>query len=144
MGSGGGMLCAATNGDCPFTKQINKKESLSTSKRWGQRRIPERSLKKMEGVDIGENGVLLSKRVMVVVDHSSTAKQAMMWALTHVANTGDLLTLLQVISPQKAHRKPMFADSSPLLANSLASLCKACRPEVRTTNLTVLYGINIS
>ncbi|XP_039050053.1 uncharacterized protein LOC120191131 [Hibiscus syriacus] len=46
-----------------------------------------------------DDGLVLRKRVMVVVDQSSHSKHAMMWALTHVVNKGDLVTLLHVISP---------------------------------------------
>lgn len=121
----------ARNDSSPFTKQVTGRESLSTSRRWGKRRIPESNLKQMEGLNFGtKNGLAMSKRVMVVVDHSSASKQAVMWALTHVASKGDLLTLLEVISPHTAQKKPVLADSSPHLASSLESLCRACRPEV--------------
>jgi hypothetical protein len=61
---------------------------------------------------------------MVVVDQSSGAKHAMMWALTHVANRGDFLTLLHVLPRGGA------GEEASALANSLGSLCKACKPEV--------------
>lgn len=63
------------------------------------------------------------KRVMVVVDETSKSKHAMMWALTHVTNNGDWLTLLHIISPDSS-------SSSPSLARSLASLCKVSKPQV--------------
>lgn len=66
------------------------------------------------------------KRVMVVVDESARSRHAMIWALTHVANKGDLLTLLHVIPPDQ-DSSPFF---SPYLATSLGSLCKLSRPEV--------------
>ncbi|KAE8777555.1 hypothetical protein D1007_49666 [Hordeum vulgare] len=72
------------------------------------------------------------KRVMVVVDDSSGAKHAMMWALTHVANRGDFLTLLHVL--------PHFGaggEEAPSLANSLGTHCKACRPEVEVEALVI-------
>ncbi|KAL4272670.1 hypothetical protein GQ457_13G021480 [Hibiscus cannabinus] len=76
-----------------------------------------------EGVNMYDDGLVLRKRVMVVVDQSSHSKHAMMWALSHVANKGDLLTLLHVIPPVLP--KP---SSSSCLATSLdlESLCKAC------------------
>ncbi|KAH6757461.1 hypothetical protein C2S51_038819 [Perilla frutescens var. frutescens] len=61
---------------------------------------------------------------MVVVDQSSHSKHAMMWALTHVTNKGDILTLLHLVSSSSQ------TASSSYLASSLASLCKACKPEV--------------
>ncbi|KAG0452497.1 hypothetical protein HPP92_025161 [Vanilla planifolia] len=74
----------------------------------------------------GEPMVRAKKRVMVVVDHGARAKQAMMWALTHVANKGDLLILLHVI-PTATGRGG--SDDAPRLADTLGALCKECRPE---------------
>lgn len=74
------------------------------------------------GIYSGGDTAARSKRVMVVVDETSRSKHAMMWALTHLTNKGDLMTLLHVVSP---HDEP-----SPSLAQSLGSLCKACKPEV--------------
>lgn len=69
------------------------------------------------------------KRVMVVVDQAVESKHAVMWALTHVANKGDLFTLLHVVShSNKFSETP--SHSSPYLVNSLGYLCKASRPEV--------------
>nr|CAB3474960.1 unnamed protein product [Digitaria exilis] len=70
------------------------------------------------------------KRVMVVVDESSGAKHAMMWALTHVANKGDFLTLLHVL-PHSGGR----GEEASSLANSLGTLCKASRPEILVVSL---------
>ena len=80
----------------------------------------------MQGGGKGEAASAGRKRVMVVVDDSSGAKHAMMWALTHVANRGDFLTLLHVLPPHGGGED----DMAPSLANSLGTLCKACRPEV--------------
>ena len=63
---------------------------------------------------------------MVVVDQSYGAKHAMMWALTHVANRGDFLTLLLVLPHGSSARR----EDASALSNSLGSLCKACKPEV--------------
>jgi hypothetical protein len=65
---------------------------------------------------------------MVVVDESSGAKHAMMWALTHVASKGDFLTLLHVLPHSGSGR----GEEASSLANSLGTLCKASRPEVLT------------
>lgn len=75
-----------------------------------------------------------SKRVMVVVDETSRSKHAMMWALTHVANKGDFMTLLHVVSP---HDEASLSSTSPSLAHSLGSLCKACKPEVEVEALVI-------
>ncbi|PIN16164.1 hypothetical protein CDL12_11176 [Handroanthus impetiginosus] len=92
----------------------------------------------MEGLNNmygNENGLfMMKKRVMVVVDQSSHSKHAMMWALTHVTNKGDILTLLHIVgSSCKASER----CSSSYLASSLGSLCKACKPEVEVEALVI-------
>ncbi|GFP89797.1 hypothetical protein PHJA_001123500 [Phtheirospermum japonicum] len=72
-------------------------------------------LKNMYG---GENGniFVMKKRVMVIVDQSSHSKHAMMWALTHVTNKGDILTLLHIV--------PSSSSSSNFLPPHLAHSAK--------------------
>ncbi|XP_040871009.1 uncharacterized protein [Glycine max] len=82
----------------------------------------EASVKLMEGFNM--QGNVGRKRVMVVVDDTSHSKHAMLWALTHVANKGDSLTLLHVVPP---HRGPE-SSCSTYLVNYLGSLCKDCKP----------------
>ncbi|KAI9201199.1 hypothetical protein LWI28_020036 [Acer negundo] len=102
----------------------------------------EESLKEMEGLNMygfvenenGNGGVVMRKRVMVLVDETSHSKHAMMWALTHVTNKGDLLTLLHLIPPNSHHSSSSY---SPYLANSLGSLCKASKPEVEVEVLVI-------
>lgn len=74
---------------------------------------------------------MAKKRVMVIVDESSRSKHAMMWALTHVTNKGDWLTLLHIIPSSSSD------SSCPNLAASLASLCKACKPEVEVEAVVI-------
>ncbi|XP_044510809.1 uncharacterized protein LOC123229218 [Mangifera indica] len=130
-----------------------KEDSRSSSWRWGiggggggsnnycgeNRDCGEGSLKQMEGLNIyggGDNGgLVMRKRVMVLVDQTSHSKHAMMWALTHVTNKGDLLTLLHVILPSDHHDSS--SNYSPCLANSLGSLCKACKSEVEIEALVI-------
>ncbi|KAK6131085.1 hypothetical protein DH2020_035172 [Rehmannia glutinosa] len=118
-----------------FLRQLSSKEGWkSTSKRWGG------SLKQMEGLNNmygSENGVfVMKKRVMVVVDETSHSKHAMMWALTHVTNKGDILTLLHIVSPSKDSDN-YSSSSSPYLATTLGSLCKASKPEVEVEALVI-------
>ncbi|KAK9993623.1 hypothetical protein SO802_023326 [Lithocarpus litseifolius] len=134
-------------GSGSFSRQVSGREAWkSTSKRWGGNNSYigggcEGSLKQMEGLNMygSENGGLgMRKRVMVVVDNASHSKHAMMWALTHVANKGDLFTLLHII-PGSSERASDSSSStcSPDLANSLGSLCKACKPEVEVEALVI-------
>lgn len=85
----------------------------------------ETSVNLMEGFNMMQGNVG-RKRVMVVVDDTSHSKHAMLWALTHVANKGDSLTLLHVVPP---HRGPE-SSCSTYLVNYLGSLCKDCKPGV--------------
>ncbi|KAG7594252.1 UspA [Arabidopsis thaliana x Arabidopsis arenosa] len=87
------------------------------------------SMEGLYGVYSGGDTAARSKRVMVVVDETSRSKHAMMWALTHLTNKGDLMTLLHVVSPHD--------EASPSLAQSLGSLCKACKPEVDVEALVI-------
>ncbi|KAL3840003.1 hypothetical protein ACJIZ3_024594 [Penstemon smallii] len=93
----------------------------------------------MEGLNNmygNENGMfVMKKRVMVVVDQSSHSKHAMMWALTHVTNKGDILTLLHIVS--SSCKGSDSNSSSPYLATTLGSLCKACKPEVEVEALVI-------
>lgn len=125
-----------------FLRQLSSKEGWkSASKRWGVggggggNGWGGGGLKQMEGLCGGDNGMfVMKKRVMVVVDQSSHSKHAMMWALTHVTNKGDILTLLHIVSPSTknsdTYSSSSSSSSSPYLATSLGSLCKACKPEV--------------
>uniref|UniRef100_A0A7C9CMQ8 UspA domain-containing protein n=2 Tax=Opuntia streptacantha TaxID=393608 RepID=A0A7C9CMQ8_OPUST len=80
-----------------------------------------------------QNLMSSKKRVMVVVDETSRSKHAMMWALTHVTNNGDWLTLLHIICPDSSSS----SSSSPGLARSLASLCKASKPQVEVEAIAI-------
>ncbi|KAL1344498.1 hypothetical protein HN51_018338 [Arachis hypogaea] len=139
-----------------FLRQLSSKEPWkSTSNRWSGRRtrynnnnnssIGESVNQSMEDLnmyygggnnkeEITNNGVMVRKRVMVVVDGTSHSKHAMMWALTHVANKGDLFTLLHVVPLDKASES---YSCSTYLVNYLGSLCKDCKPEVEVEALVI-------
>ncbi|MED6197610.1 hypothetical protein PIB30_058103 [Stylosanthes scabra] len=132
-----------------FLRQLSAKEPWkSTSNRWSSatrtrynNSICESVNQSMEGLNMyygggnnNENGVMVRKRVMVFVDGTSHSKHAMMWALTHVANKGDLLTLLHVVPLDKAAES---CSCSTYLVNYLGSLCKDCKPEVEVEALVI-------
>ncbi|KAJ1286459.1 hypothetical protein BS78_03G353500 [Paspalum vaginatum] len=101
------------------------------SRRWSKKRA---AAARGYGAKQGEAAASAErKRVMVVVDESSGAKHAMMWALTHVANKGDFLTLLHVLPHSGSGR----GEEASSLANSLGTLCKASRPEVEVEALVI-------
>lgn len=126
-------------------RQLSKKETWrSASKRWTSGDSSAAftddtsgcgggysSMEGLYGVYSGGDTAARSKRVMVMVDESSRSKHAMMWALTHLTNKGDLITLLHVVSPHD--------EASPSLVQSLGSLCKACKPEVLIIKLIIIF-----
>ncbi|KAE9595913.1 hypothetical protein Lal_00031209 [Lupinus albus] len=130
--SGGGSL----------VKQLSMKEAWkSTSNRWSGKDnynpVGEASLNQMEGFTMygnEDNGIMLRKRVMVLIDNTSYSKHAMLWALTHVANKADFLTLLHVVPP---HKTSESSSSSTNILNYLGSLCKDCKPEVKVEALVI-------
>ncbi|XP_047045649.1 uncharacterized protein LOC124650136 [Lolium rigidum] len=151
MGSSGGsseyflrQLSSSDGGSAPAPQHRQPEEwecgggGRRGSRRWSGRKKP-RARGHRRGVGGGLCGgreeeaaaAAGRKRVMVVVDQSSGAKHAMMWALTHVANRGDFLTLLHVLPRGGA------GEEASALANSLGSLCKACKPEVEVEALVI-------
>lgn len=122
-------------------RQLGEKEAWkSSSKRWGGKgnsknnksRVGDGELNNLYGSKDGGGIIKGRKRVMVVVDHPSYSKHAMIWALTHVAENGDLLTLLHITPLSSSHKDSSHSPSSTvnLLNSSLVSLSKACKPEV--------------
>ncbi|URE15317.1 Universal stress protein [Musa troglodytarum] len=101
------------------------------SRRWGRRRCQKEREEATGWWGETGGGTVAKKRVMVVIDQSSRAKHAMMWALTHVANKGDRLALLHVVP----HGGGAEADA-PNLA-TLQALCRACKPEVEVEALVI-------
>ncbi|KAK4276741.1 hypothetical protein QN277_014854 [Acacia crassicarpa] len=127
-----------------FLKQVSAEEAWkSTSNRWSAGKNKhgggnggmsvEASLNQLCGSEGSNTAAAARKRVMVVVDHSSGSKHALIWALAHVANKADLLTLLHVVPPHT----PSYSSSSTHLFNYLRSICKDCRPEVEVEALVV-------
>ncbi|XP_062227419.1 uncharacterized protein LOC133925537 [Phragmites australis] len=134
------QLSASNNGGCVL-QQGQEEYGCSDaggrrrgSRRWSKKRAAARGYGAGNGCRSkpGDGAAAARKRVMVVVDESSGAKHAMMWALTHVANKGDFLTLLHVL-PNCGGR----GEEASSLANSLGTLCKACRPEVEVEALVI-------
>ncbi|GLJ43666.1 hypothetical protein SUGI_0909020 [Cryptomeria japonica] len=86
------------------------------------------------------------KRVIVAVDGSKEAKHALLWALTHVVNSYDIITLLNVLDIQynpnftcrdgfsdvidHAQHKRLLDARECELAKSFKGLCKSYRPQV--------------
>ncbi|XP_076891210.1 uncharacterized protein LOC143542528 [Bidens hawaiensis] len=116
-----------------FLRQLSQKEAWkASSKRWNNKPYTDTH---SIYTTMPEN----RKRVMVVVDQSLHSKHAMLWVLTHVANQGDMLTLLEI---QPSPNFNASSSSAPLnqLVASLGSLCKACKPEVEVEALVIQGG----
>jgi len=144
--SGESFLRQLSVGSSPSCYHNTSSSSARGSKRWGV--SSSSSKKKSSSSEVEDGGMRgmgmgMKKRVMVVIEHSTRAKHAMMWALTHIANKGDLLTLLHVVPPPSSHhhhhQHSREQDYAPNLANSLGSLCKACKPEVNDANYFLLH-----
>ncbi|CAL9040089.1 uncharacterized protein LOC103995689 isoform X1 [Musa acuminata AAA Group] len=144
MGSNGGhgesffrLLSVGGGGGEGWHSYRHSSSTEGGSRRWGRKSPRDREEATGWWGESGGGGMVSKKRVMVVIDSSARAKHAMMWALTHVANKGDLLTLLYVVPPDHHHVRGGGEDDATNLANSLATLCKACKPEVEVEALII-------
>ncbi|KAL6609940.1 hypothetical protein ACP70R_034341 [Stipagrostis hirtigluma subsp. patula] len=149
MGSSGGSsehflreLSSSDGGGTPHQPQEWECGVVGGGSRRGSRRWSRKKARARGGGFCGRREDAAAagrKRVMVVVDQSSGAKHAMMWALTHVANRGDFLTLLHVLPPHGSGRcgGGGGGEDASALANSLGALCKACKPEVEVEALVI-------
>ncbi|KAL6616470.1 hypothetical protein ACP70R_038740 [Stipagrostis hirtigluma subsp. patula] len=142
MASGGAgehflrQLSASNGGDGGCALQQSREEyggGAGDRRRGSRRWSKKRAARGYGGCGMQGEAAAARKRVMVVVDDSSGAKHAMMWALTHVANKGDFLTLLHVLP----HAGGGGGAEASSLANSLGTLCKASRPEVEVEALVI-------
>ncbi|KAL9269662.1 hypothetical protein AKJ16_DCAP20242 [Drosera capensis] len=133
-----------------FLRQLSTKETWKPhSKRWvGDKNrgseMGQRNWNQMEGQN-GKNGgfgakggCMMRKRVMVVVDETMRSRHAMIWALTHVTNKGDFLTLLHVVKDWESEDDSSGGEAEGhLLVGNLGDLCRACKPEVEIEALVV-------
>lgn len=51
------------------------------------------------GDDVAKSTPIIGRKIMIVVDSSLEAKNALQWALTHTVQSHDLLVLLYVTKP---------------------------------------------
>ncbi|XP_060206526.1 uncharacterized protein LOC132634269 [Lycium barbarum] len=78
-----------------------------------------------------ENGI--NNRVMVVVDPSQEAKNALQWALTHTVQNHDTIVLLSVTKPsqQGENTNGEFNQRAYELLYSMKNMCQTKRPGVQ-------------
>ncbi|KAK8948649.1 hypothetical protein KSP39_PZI006061 [Platanthera zijinensis] len=92
VGGGGRVAgwdyCSSYSGNCSAEgrREPGRRRRRSTEADDGGRMRPE------DG-----DAMAPKKRVMAVIDRTTRAKQAMMWALIHVAGKGDLLTIIHAV-----------------------------------------------
>ncbi|XP_057777499.1 uncharacterized protein LOC130995984 [Salvia miltiorrhiza] len=71
------------------------------------------------------------RKIMIVVDPSAVAKNAVQWALSHTVQNQDLVVLLYVIKPSKQGDREVKTDPRiPAFLTSMQSMCQVKRPEV--------------
>ncbi|XP_042047915.1 uncharacterized protein LOC121793960 [Salvia splendens] len=85
-----------------------------------------------EKKDTCEKPAANGRKIMIVVDPSAVAKNAVQWTLSQAVQNQDLVVLLYVIKPSKQGDGDVKNDSRiPAFLTSMKSMCQVKRPEVR-------------
>ncbi|KAL3644601.1 hypothetical protein CASFOL_009781 [Castilleja foliolosa] len=74
---------------------------------------------------------VIGRKVMVVVDSSMEAKNALQWTLSHTLQNHDMLVLLHVIKPSKKEDQSNVSVKVPAFLTSMKNSCQVKRPEVQ-------------
>ncbi|CAN4122031.1 unnamed protein product [Withania somnifera] len=87
------------------------------------------------GDDVAKQTLVIGRKIMIFVDSSLEAKNALQWALTHSVQSHDLLVLLYVTKPSTSAKQDEDSkkEINPRIFEFLASMkntCKLKRPEV--------------
>ncbi|KAL2542842.1 Adenine nucleotide alpha hydrolase-like superfamily protein [Abeliophyllum distichum] len=88
--------------------------------------------KKENSGDVMKAGVMIGRKIMIVVDSSLESKNALQWALTHTVQSQDMVILLYVTKPSKQGGE-CNKGTNPRVSEFLSSMKKLCqlrRPEV--------------
>ncbi|CAN4122030.1 unnamed protein product [Withania somnifera] len=88
------------------------------------------------GDDVAKQTLVIGRKIMIFVDSSLEAKNALQWALTHSVQSHDLLVLLYVTKPSTSAKQDEDSkkEINPRIFEFLASMkntCKLKRPEVQ-------------
>ncbi|CAI9775191.1 unnamed protein product [Fraxinus pennsylvanica] len=88
--------------------------------------------KKENPGDVMKAGVMIGRKIMIVVDSSLESKNALQWALTHTVQTQDMVILLHVTKPSKRGRECNKGINSRVFEflSSMKNVCQLKRPEV--------------
>ncbi|KAG5603601.1 hypothetical protein H5410_025093 [Solanum commersonii] len=95
--------------------------------------VPEEKV--VAGDDVALPTPVIGRKIMILVDSSLEAKNALQWALTHTVQSQDLLVLLYVTKPSSSKQdEDSKNEINPRIFEFLASMkniCKMKRPEVQ-------------
>ncbi|GFP95317.1 hypothetical protein PHJA_001676000 [Phtheirospermum japonicum] len=82
----------------------------------------------------GDKKSISSRKIMIVVDSSVEAKNAVQWALSHTVQNQDMIILLYVTKPSKqveqSTKRDVISPRIPEFLNCMKSMCQLKRPEV--------------
>ncbi|XP_071928998.1 uncharacterized protein [Coffea arabica] len=84
-------------------------------------------------VNVKPASVIIGRKIMIVVDSSPEAKNAIQWALTHTVQSQDLAILLYVTKPSNPGEEAI-KEVAPRVSQFLSCmkiLCQQKRPEVQ-------------
>ncbi|MCD7445925.1 hypothetical protein HAX54_024625 [Datura stramonium] len=86
--------------------------------------------------DVAKPTPVIGRKIMILVDSSLEAKNALQWALTHTVQSHDLLVLLYVTKHSSSSKQDEDSkkEMNPRIFEFLASMkntCKLKRPEVQ-------------
>ncbi|XP_006348660.1 uncharacterized protein [Solanum tuberosum] len=92
--------------------------------------------KVVAGDDVAKPTPVIGRKIMILVDSSLEAKNALQWALTHTVQSHDLLVLLYVTKPSSSSKQDEDSkkEINPRIFEFLASMkniCKMKRPEIQ-------------
>ncbi|KAL2546609.1 Adenine nucleotide alpha hydrolase-like superfamily protein [Forsythia ovata] len=82
--------------------------------------------------DDAKTGAIFGRKILIVVDSSLEAKNAVQWALTHTVQDKDLVILLYVIKPSKQGEESYkdMNSRAPQFLTSMKKMCQLKRPGV--------------
>ncbi|KAL2519251.1 Adenine nucleotide alpha hydrolase-like superfamily protein [Abeliophyllum distichum] len=82
--------------------------------------------------DDAKTGAIFGRKILIVVDSSLEAKNAVQWALTHTVQDKDLVILLYVIKPSKQGEESNkdMNSRAPQFLTSMKKMCQLKRPGV--------------
>ncbi|MED6164647.1 hypothetical protein PIB30_092231 [Stylosanthes scabra] len=130
----------------PPIQQAKKNDDATAAKTGDQDKKSESSSGSCEErlKEPAKPGVVIGRKIMIVVDSSLEAKGAVQWALTHTVQSQDKIILLHVIKPSNKQGNEVgsskeIAPRAYELAASFKNMCNVKRPEVET-EIAVVEG----